>query len=45
MVQRYVPSSYAISPRKDQNIKKTAVIRIVIESMSGKENAFLRRTQ
>jgi nitroimidazol reductase NimA-like FMN-containing flavoprotein (pyridoxamine 5'-phosphate oxidase superfamily) len=39
MVQKYVPSSYAFSPMKDQNIKKTAVVRIVIESMSGKENA------
>jgi uncharacterized protein len=39
MVQKYVPSGYAFSPMKDQNIKKTAVVRIVIESMSGKENA------
>lgn len=39
MVEKYVPSSYAFSPMKDQNIKKTAVVRIVIESMSGKENA------
>jgi nitroimidazol reductase NimA-like FMN-containing flavoprotein (pyridoxamine 5'-phosphate oxidase superfamily) len=38
MVQKYVPSSYPISPMKDQNIKKTAVVRIVVESMSGKEN-------
>jgi nitroimidazol reductase NimA-like FMN-containing flavoprotein (pyridoxamine 5'-phosphate oxidase superfamily) len=38
MVQKYVPSSYAFSPMKDQNIKKTAIIKIVIESMSGKEN-------
>jgi nitroimidazol reductase NimA-like FMN-containing flavoprotein (pyridoxamine 5'-phosphate oxidase superfamily) len=39
MVQKYVPPGYAFSPMKDQNIKKTAVVRIVIESMSGKENA------
>ena len=39
MVQKYVPSSYAFSPLKDHNIKKTAVVKIVIESMSGKENA------
>jgi nitroimidazol reductase NimA-like FMN-containing flavoprotein (pyridoxamine 5'-phosphate oxidase superfamily) len=39
MVQKYVPSCYAFSPMKDQNIIKTAVIRIVIESISGKENA------
>ena len=39
MVQKYVPSSYAFPPMKSQNIEKTAVVRIVIESMSGKENA------
>jgi nitroimidazol reductase NimA-like FMN-containing flavoprotein (pyridoxamine 5'-phosphate oxidase superfamily) len=38
MVQKYVPSSYLFSPMKDQNVKKTAVVRIVIESMSGKAN-------
>jgi nitroimidazol reductase NimA-like FMN-containing flavoprotein (pyridoxamine 5'-phosphate oxidase superfamily) len=37
MVQKYVPSSYPVSPMTDQNVKKTAVVRIVIESMSGKE--------
>jgi nitroimidazol reductase NimA-like FMN-containing flavoprotein (pyridoxamine 5'-phosphate oxidase superfamily) len=40
MVQKYVPSCYPVSPMKDENIKKTAVLRIVIDSMSGKENAF-----
>lgn len=39
MVQKYVPPSYTSPPMKDQNIKKTAVVRIAIESMSGKENA------
>ena len=39
MVQKYVPSSYPVSPMTDQNVKRTAVVRIVIESMSGKENA------
>jgi len=39
MVQKYVPSRYPISPMKDENIKKTAVVRIIIDSMSGKENA------
>jgi nitroimidazol reductase NimA-like FMN-containing flavoprotein (pyridoxamine 5'-phosphate oxidase superfamily) len=39
MVQKYVPSGYPFSPMTDQNVKKTAVVRIVIESMSGKENA------
>ena len=38
MMQKYVPSRYPISPLKDENIKKTAVVRIVIDSMSGKEN-------
>ena len=38
MVRKYVPSSYPFSPVTDQNIKKTAVVRIVIEWMTGKEN-------
>jgi len=38
MVQKYVPSRYPLSPLKDQNIEKTAVIKIAIESMSGKAN-------
>jgi hypothetical protein len=38
MVQKYVPSRYPIPPLKDENIKKTAVVRIFIDSMSGKEN-------
>jgi uncharacterized protein len=38
MVQKYVPSGSPFSPMKDQNIQKTAVVRIVIGSMSGKEN-------
>ena len=38
MVQKYVPSSYPLSSMTDQNVKKTAVVRIVIESMTGKEN-------
>jgi nitroimidazol reductase NimA-like FMN-containing flavoprotein (pyridoxamine 5'-phosphate oxidase superfamily) len=38
MVQKYVPSSHPLSPMTDQNVKKTAVVRIVIESMTGKEN-------
>jgi len=41
MVRKYVPSSYPFSPMTDQNIKKTAVVRIVIESMTGKENVLL----
>jgi len=38
MAQKYLPSPYPISPMKDENIKKTAVVRIIIDSMSGKEN-------
>jgi len=38
MVQKYVPSSYHFSPMTDQSVKKTAVVRVVIESMTGKEN-------
>ena len=36
MVQKYVPPSYSSPPLKEENIKMTAVIKIVIESMSGK---------
>lgn len=39
LVQKYVPSGYSFPSMKDQNIEKTAVVKIVIESMSGKENA------
>ncbi len=38
MVKKYVPSSYPVSPMSDQSITKTAVVRIMVESMSGKEN-------
>jgi uncharacterized protein len=38
MVQKYVPSGFPLSPMTDQNVKKTAVVRVVIESMTGKEN-------
>jgi uncharacterized protein len=39
MVRKFVPVNYPFPPMKDQNIKMTAVIKIVIESMSGKVNA------
>jgi nitroimidazol reductase NimA-like FMN-containing flavoprotein (pyridoxamine 5'-phosphate oxidase superfamily) len=39
MVQKYVPSGYTLPPLRDQNIEKTAVVKIIIESMTGKENA------
>jgi len=38
MVRKFVPANNPLPPMKDQNIKKTAVVKIVIESMSGKEN-------
>ena len=38
MVRKFVPTNYPLSPMKDQNIEKTLVVKIVIESMSGKKN-------
>jgi uncharacterized protein len=38
MVRKFVPANNPLPPMKDQNIKKTAVVKIVIEAMSGKEN-------
>ena len=38
MIQKYVPSNYSLSPMKDHNIEKTAVVKIIIKSMSGKAN-------
>jgi nitroimidazol reductase NimA-like FMN-containing flavoprotein (pyridoxamine 5'-phosphate oxidase superfamily) len=38
MARKFVPANYHLPPMRDQNIKKTAVVKIVIESMSGKEN-------
>jgi nitroimidazol reductase NimA-like FMN-containing flavoprotein (pyridoxamine 5'-phosphate oxidase superfamily) len=38
MVRKFVPKNYPFSPVKDQNIEKTLVVKIVIESMSGKKN-------
>ncbi len=38
MVRKYVPPSYPVSRMTDQNIRKTAVVRIIIELMTGKEN-------
>jgi uncharacterized protein len=39
MVKKYVPSGYPFPSLKNQNIEKTLIVRIVIESMSGKANA------
>ncbi len=38
MVQRFLSPGYRSLPLKDENINKTAVVRIAIESMSGKAN-------
>ena len=38
LMQKYVPANQPISPIKNQNIEKTAVVKIVVESMSGKAN-------
>jgi len=38
MIQKYVPAGYPVSPMTDENIERTAIVRIVIESMSGKAN-------
>jgi nitroimidazol reductase NimA-like FMN-containing flavoprotein (pyridoxamine 5'-phosphate oxidase superfamily) len=38
MVHKFVPAKHPLPPMKDQNVEKTAVVRIVIESMSGKAN-------
>ena len=38
MVRKFVPAKHPLSPLKDQNIKRTAVVKIVVESMSGKKN-------
>lgn len=38
MVRKYVPSGYRLPPMTDLNIQKTAVVRVVVESMSGKKN-------
>jgi uncharacterized protein len=38
MVSKYVPSDYPTRPMKDQAIENTAIVKIDVEWMSGKEN-------
>lgn len=38
MVRKFVPADQPVLPMDDQSVAKTAVVRIVIESMSGKAN-------
>ena len=38
MVRKLVPANHPLPPIKDRNVEKTLVIRIAIESMSGKAN-------
>ncbi len=38
LVQKFVPASQPFPPMKNENVEKTAVVKIVVESMSGKAN-------
>ena len=38
MVQKFVPENQPLPPMKDDKIEKTAVVKIVVESTSGKTN-------
>ncbi len=38
LVQKFMPANQTFPAMKDQNIEKTAVVKIVVESMSGKAN-------
>jgi hypothetical protein len=38
MIRKFVPAHYSISPLNDPNLGKTAVVKIAVESMNGKEN-------
>ena len=40
MVREFVPARCSARPLREENVDRTAVIRIDIESMSGKANAF-----
>jgi hypothetical protein len=40
LVQQFVPANLPFSTVEDQNIEKTAVVKTVVESMSGKVNVF-----
>ncbi len=38
LVEKFMPATHPFPSMKDQNIEKTAVVKIVVESMSGKAN-------
>lgn len=38
MIRKYVPPGYPLSPMKEENVGNTAIVKIVVESMSGKAN-------
>ncbi|MHC1730140.1 MAG: pyridoxamine 5'-phosphate oxidase family protein [Syntrophobacteraceae bacterium] len=38
LVQKFVPADHPLSPMADEKVEKTAIVKIVIESMSGKAN-------
>jgi uncharacterized protein len=41
MIRKFVPPAYPVSPMAPENIEKTAIVRIAIDSMSGKANELL----
>ena len=38
MIRKFVPPAYPVSPMSPENIEKTAIVTISIDSMSGKAN-------
>jgi len=43
MIQKFLPPEYATPPMEDQGIRKTAVVKVPIQSMSGKANRLTRK--
>lgn len=39
MIEKYVPASYPVSPMNEENLTKTALVKIAIETMTGKGQA------
>ena len=40
VVQKFVPANHPFSTMEDQKIEKTAVVKVLVKSMSGKVNVF-----
>jgi len=36
MIEKYVPSSYTVSPMNEENLANTALVKIAVETMTGK---------